>query len=218
MHLYVCFLDACDFDDWPDNDSLLLIPAFGEVDEISEITSANEALKLFRKNNIDENQPVQQVFVSRLEGPDQLKKDVIGVYKNPSTNLRVGLKICFEEEDAVGSGPVREFLTIAVNILDEGISSSGSKKLLFFEGQTDHRIPVHNQSLRVTGTYKALGKMLGHSILHGGPGLHGLSPAAKCYLSSDRNTAEMQSLPLSLEDVPDLELRRMIVEVNCNVL
>ena len=59
MHLYVCFLDACDFDDWPDNDSLLLIPAFGEVDEISQITSADEALKLFRKNNIDENQPVQ---------------------------------------------------------------------------------------------------------------------------------------------------------------
>lgn len=154
--------------------------------------------------------------MSRLDGPDQLKKDVIGVYENPSTKLRVGLKVCFEEEDAVGSGPVREFLTIAVNILDEGISSSGSKKLLFFEGHTDHRIPVHNQSLRVTGTYKALGKMLGHSILH--EGLHGLSPAVKCYLSSDRNTAEMQSLPLSLEDVPDLELRRMIVEVNCNVL
>ena len=131
MHLYVCFLDAYDFDDWPDNDSLLLIPAFGEVDEINEITSANGALKLFRKNNIDENQPVQRVFVSRLEGPDQLKKDVIGAYKNPSTKLRVGLKVCFEEEDAVGSGPVREFLTIAVNILDEGISSSGSKKLLF---------------------------------------------------------------------------------------
>ena len=60
--------------------------------------------------------------------------------------------------------------------------------------------------------------MLGHSILHGGPGLRGLSTAVKCYLSSDRNTAEMQSLPLSLKDVPDLEVRRMIVEVNCNVL
>ena len=101
-------------------------------------------MRQFRKENIDEDRPQQRVLVSRVDGLEQLKKDVIGLYKNPNTNLKAGLRVRFEEEDAVGAGPVREFLTIAVNIIDEGITSSGSKKLLFFEGQADHRLPVHN--------------------------------------------------------------------------
>ena len=54
-------------------------------------------------------------------------------------------------------------------VADEGIpSTSGrSKPLLFFEGQPDHRLPVHDQSLWLTGTFKALGRIIGHSILHG---------------------------------------------------
>ena len=88
-------------------------------------------------------------------------------------------------------------------------STSGkSKPLLFFEGQPDHRLPVHDQSLRLTGTFKALGRIIGHSILHGGPGLHELSPAVKHVLSSDEESEE----PITLvpEDIPDIDLRQMV--------
>lgn len=211
--LFILLLDVINVDDeWSNDvsdDQLLRSP----FEDVTEIDSPKAALELFRKENIIQDKPQQRIFVSRLDGIDQLKKEVIGVYKNPKTNLRVGVKVRFEEEDAVGSGPVREYLSIAMNILDEGMSSSGSKKLLFFEGQMDHRLPVHNQSLRATGMFKALGKMLGHSILHGGPGLHGVSPAVKCYMATDRSAVETQSLPLTLEDVPDLELRNMIATV-----
>ena len=61
-----------------------------------------------------------------MDGIDQLKKEVIGTYKNPKINLKAGPKVRFEE-DAVGCGPVREFLGIPVNIIDKGTSSSGSK-------------------------------------------------------------------------------------------
>jgi hypothetical protein len=211
--LFILLLDVINVDDeWSNdvNDDQLLRSPF---EDVTEIDSPKAALELFRKGNIIQDKPQQRIFVSRLDGIDELKKEVIGVYKNPKTNLRVGVKVRFEEEDAVGSGPVREYLSIAMNILDEGVSSSGSKKILFFEGQKDHRVPVHNQSLRLTGMFKALGKMLGHSILHGGPGLHGVSPVVKCYMATDRSAAETQSLPLTLEDLPDLELRNMIATV-----
>ena len=168
---------------------------------------------MFRKGNVIEDKPEQRIFVSRMDGDEQLKREVLGVYKNPQTNLRVGLKVRFEEEDAVGSGPVREYLSIAVNILDEGMLLSSNKKLLFFEGEADHRFPTHNQSLCVTGTFRALGKILGHSVLHGGPGLHGVSPAIKSYMASDSITTDPQSLQFSLEGVPDIDLRQMIAEV-----
>jgi hypothetical protein len=211
--LFILLLDVINVDDeWSNNvndDQLLRSP----FEDVTEIDSPKAALELFRKGNIIQDKPQQRIFVSRLDGIDELEKEVIGVYKNPKTNLRVGVKVRFEEEDAVGSGPVREYLSIAMNILDEGVSSSGSKKILFFEGQKDHRVPVHNQSLRLTGMFKALGKMLRHSILHGGPGLHGVSPVVKCYMATDRSAAETQSLPLTLEDLPDLELRNMIATV-----
>ena len=99
---------------------------------------------------------------------------------------------------------------LAVQVTDEGIASTSgkSKPLLFFEGQPDHRLPVHDQSLRLTGTFKALGRIIGHSILHRGPGLHGLSPAVKHVLSSDEESEE----PITLvpEDIPDIDLRQMV--------
>ena len=97
-----------------------------------------------------------------------------------------------------------------MQVADEGIpSTSGrSKPLLFFEGQPDHRLPVHDQSLRLTGTFKALGRIIGHSILHGGPGLYGLSPAIEHVLSSDEESEEPP--PLVQEDIADIDLRQMI--------
>lgn len=203
-------MDEESFDD--DDDAQLVVPVFKDDDDV---TTPQAAWKLFMKENLDEDIPFQKVFISRMEGVDELQREVMGVYKNPNTKLRAGLKVRFQEEDAVGCGPVREFLSLGVKIIEDGISSSGSKRVLFFEGEMDHRLPVHNQSLRLTGTFKALGRMLAHSILHGGPGLHGVSEAIKSYIASDCDRREPQALdvPITLKDVPDIELRDMIEEV-----
>ncbi len=149
-----------------------------------------------------------------MEGVAELRRDILGIYKNKKTKLRVKPKIRFEEEGAVGSGPVREFLSNAVKTIEQGIPSKSFKPLLFLEGEKDHLLPIHDQSLRLTGTFKALGRMLGHSILHGGPGLHGLSPAAVHYLTTEKELALEQPPPVTLNDVPDIELRGLISEVH----
>lgn len=143
--------------------------------------SPEDAIVEYQKQKISEDLPKQRFIVCRVDDKGELCRDIIGIYKKPDLKLRAIPKVMFEEEDGVGSGPVRDFLVLSVRVADEGIPSTSvkSKPLLFFEGQQDHRLPVHDQSLRLPGTSKTLGRIIGHSILHGGPGLHGLSPAVK---------------------------------------
>ena len=168
------------------------------------------ALLQFQTQTINEDLPKQRFSVCRIDGVSELRKDIIEIYKKPDLKLKAIPKVRFEEEDGIGSGPVREFLVHAIKVVDEGIpSDSGrSKPLIFFEGESGHRLPVHDQSLRLTGTFRAVGRILGHSMLHGGPGLHGLSPAVKHILTTD---LESHQLPVIVpEDISDMDLRSMI--------
>ena len=53
--------------------------------------------------------------------------------------------------------------------------------------------------------------MIGHSILHGGPGIYGLSPAVVHYLAVDNLKENPPSY--SLLDVADVDLRGIIGQV-----
>ena len=53
--------------------------------------------------------PRQKFTVSQEDGLDELKKDILGCYKNPQINLNAKPRVKFEGETGVGSGPIREF-------------------------------------------------------------------------------------------------------------
>ena len=183
-----------------------------------ENVSAAVALQRFQEEIVQHDQPTQRIIVSRMDGTNELRADIIAIYKNPKTKLNVNPRVRFDGEDGVGCGPVREFFVNAMKIIDEGIHSSSGKPVVFLEGEADHRLPIHDQALHLTGAFKALGKMIGHSILHGGPGLHGLSPAAKHYLSTGRGGCDDElPPPIELGDIADTDLRSMISEVSCIV-
>ena len=74
----------------------------------------------------------------------------------------------------MGSGPIREFLLSSIKLVKDGIEKE-AKPLLFFEGDENHKIPVHNQALQCTGAFQAIGRIIGNSLLRGGPVLYGLS-------------------------------------------
>ena len=46
-----------------------------------------------------------------------------------------------------------------------------------FEGQTDHLVPSLSAALLECDLFMMAGRMVGHSAIHGGPTLSGLSPA-----------------------------------------
>jgi hypothetical protein len=124
----------------------------------------------------------------------------------------------FEGEVGVGSGPVREFLSCAMKIMQDGIGGN-KRHVLFFEGEKDHLIPIHDQTLRCTGSFKAIGRIIGHSFLHGGPLLYGISPAVKRYWaltgSSGNENPNLETFPASITiaDISDVDLREYILHV-----
>ena len=72
------------------------------------------ALEAFRKENIDVDSAREQFYISRLEGSEELKRDIFGLYKDPHRNLKARPKVRFEGEEGVGAGPVREFFVCAL--------------------------------------------------------------------------------------------------------
>ena len=153
--------------------------------------------------------------VSRMEGSEALKGGIFVYYKDRKTKFRAHSRVRFEGEEGVVSGPVREFLLNAMKIADEGLSSPCGKTnpIIFFEGQTNHRVPIHDQSLRVMGAFKAIGRIIGHCALHGGPALHGLSPAVQYYWIYLEEDIDERPPPIAIEDVPDIDCRQFIMQV-----
>lgn len=180
--------------------------------------SSNLSLESYQAENLDYNLPKQKFNVSREDGMDDLKRDILSCYKQPECNLKAPLRVRFEGEDGVGNGPIREFLLCAMKIVEEGLSKN-KKPLVFFYGEDNHLLPIHDQAFRCTGVFKAIGRIIGHSVLHGGPLPYGFSPAILHYWHvtgspqiKDKDIAT-HALPIVPEDIADLELREMITEV-----
>lgn len=88
-------------------------------------------------------------------------------------------RVRFEDKEGAGSGPVREFPS--TKIADKGISNT-FKHVIYFKGEKDHRLPLHDQSLRIKGAFKAIGRIIGHCGPHDGRALHGFrSPSNITY-------------------------------------
>lgn len=158
-----------------------------------------------------------RIYLSRLHG--DLENDILQLYKASNFSLTAEPKVRFEGEAGVGSGPVREFFSLSMQLLEEGLPDvfEPDKRLLIFEGQEDHKVPRQEPLLRQTGLFVAAGKMIAHSALHGGPGIHGISPAVVHYWSvEDVSVEELAGNrpPVGLEDIPDVHLREILNEVH----
>ena len=173
----------------------------------------------FKKSAIDEDLPRQRFVVSREDGMEELKRDILSYYKDCSCKLNAKIRVKFEGEEGVGNGPIREFLLCAMKIAQDGIGG-GKRHIIFFEGEKDHILPVHDQTLRCTGSFRAIGRIIGHSFIHNGPLLYGISPAVKRYraLTATNNSVDpnLVTLPASITiaNLPDIDLRGHIQQVN----
>ncbi|KAL0152615.1 hypothetical protein M9458_052338, partial [Cirrhinus mrigala] len=77
---------------------------------------------------------------------------------------------------------------------------------LLFEGEQDHLVPCCSQTLLDSDLFVVAGRMIGHSFLHGGPVLPGISSAIiHVLVGGDIETAEIH-----LKDCPDLDHRHII--------
>ncbi|XP_059384779.1 uncharacterized protein LOC132119051 isoform X3 [Carassius carassius] len=77
---------------------------------------------------------------------------------------------------------------------------------LLFEGEQDHLVPCCSQTLLDSDLFVVAGRMIGHSFLHGGPLLPGISPAIIHVLVG----GAIETAEIHLKDCPDLDQRHTI--------
>ncbi|TKS74062.1 hypothetical protein D9C73_008143 [Collichthys lucidus] len=77
-----------------------------------------------------------------------------------------------------------------------------------FEGQREHLVPNLCTTILESDLFAMAGRMVGHSSIHGGPSLSGLSPAVLDALT--RGTKDIVTSKLCLEDCPEIEVRDTI--------
>ena len=70
---------------------------------------------------------------------------------------------------------------------------------MLFEGQKDHLVPCASQPLLDSDLFMMAGRLVGHSFIHSGPGLAGISPAVVHVLLG----GQLETATLVLEDCPD---------------
>ena len=137
--------------------------------------------------------------------PSKLQQ-LMKIYKDPKIDLRNSPDVTFIGEIAADAGgPTKEFFQIAVESLFEIDDFVGFS---LFTGERGHYVPLCNVDAIISGCFLMVGKLLAHSILHGGPGIPGLAPAIAKYLMTG-SVAESENL-VQVEDLPDIELRSII--------
>ncbi|CAL8387479.1 unnamed protein product [Boreogadus saida] len=136
------------------------------------------------------------------------EKAVLTFYKIKRTKWAAPLHCVLEGDATIGDGVSRYFLSFAMNALRSGFSINvgNADVTMLFEGQKDHLIPCASQPLLDSDLFMMAGRMVGHSFIHGGPGLAGISPAVVHVLLG----GQLETATLVLEDCPDLDQRNTI--------
>ncbi|XP_046901909.1 uncharacterized protein LOC124484836 [Hypomesus transpacificus] len=139
------------------------------------------------------------------------ERAIICFYKANTTNWARPLRCWLEGDAAVGEGVNRHVLNLTVHTLQTGfhVNYGNGDVTILFEGQQDHLVPCASQLLLDSDLFLMAGRILGHSVLHGGPVLVGLCPAVVCVLLGDKPDATT----ITLDDVPDMDLRKIIASL-----
>ncbi|CAH3146691.1 unnamed protein product [Porites lobata] len=191
-----------------EEDSDLMQSPFEAHVSSSTVSTCTDPVAQYKQETLDENGPPLRIYVNRMT--EEFTADVLSIYKKANPCFRSNLRVQFENERAVGEGPVREFFSILMGFVQNGLYVDDPGRLtMLFEGQTDHKIPVPNALLCNSGLYTSVGRMIAHSFLHGGPPLYGLSPAVLEFW-----TRESISEAVTMEDIPDYDLRQALKQLS----
>lgn len=130
------------------------------------------------------------------------------IYKRPDLNLKKQLDVSFSGEcGADMGGPSKEFFHVSLASLKR---VDPVYNFQLFTGEEGHLVPVYGADVLSSGCFQMAGKLLAHSILHGGDAFFGLAPAIKEYLVS--GSIEEAGKLVTPADLPDVELRTLLEE------
>ena len=107
-------------------------------------------------------------------------RQLMRIYKNPRFNLKKQLDVSFAgEQGADMGGPTKEYFHYAISVLSQ---VDPAFNIQLFGGQEGPLLPLYGVDAISSGCFEMAGKLVAHSILHGGPGLVGLAPTLVRYI------------------------------------
>uniref|UniRef100_A0A3P9HTJ3 HECT domain-containing protein n=1 Tax=Oryzias latipes TaxID=8090 RepID=A0A3P9HTJ3_ORYLA len=126
-----------------------------------------------------EDEPTLKVTLDLRESVEEQEERLISFYKVHKVDWARPLHCRLEGDVATGEGVKRHFFSLVIQKLQTGFSLDFGNRTgtLLFEGQADHLTPSTSKVLLQSDLFKMAGRMIGHSFLHGGPPLTGISPA-----------------------------------------
>ncbi|KAK0153289.1 hypothetical protein N1851_005022 [Merluccius polli] len=142
------------------------------------------------------------------KSPAEQDMALISFYKRANVEWGRPLNCRLEGDTAIGQGVTRFFFSTCMEKLKSGfcINFANSNITQLFEGEPGHLVPSASHFLVESDMFMVAGRMVGHSFLHGGPCLLGLSPAVVHVLLG----GSPETATVTLEDCPDLDIRETI--------
>ncbi|XP_078808795.1 uncharacterized protein LOC105354611 isoform X2 [Oryzias latipes] len=140
--------------------------------------------------------------------PAQQDLALVLFYKRPNVEWARPLNCRLEGDTAVGQGVTRYFISTCMEKLKSGfcINFANSNVTCLFEGPPGHLVPSASHFLVESDMFLVAGRMIGHSFIHEGPCLSGLSPAVVHVLLG----GSPETATVTLEDCADLDIREKI--------
>ncbi|XP_030225210.1 uncharacterized protein LOC115553220 isoform X1 [Gadus morhua] len=184
--------------------------------EWSSVSEPARAAWLFSKELLQRNKHLKSLYLNVDVRKERQQQDnaLITFYKRPCIQWASPV-ICELKGDCVtGPSACRHLFSTVIFKLRSGLHFNLEDAVLtkVFEGETDHLVPSTSEALVSSEVFTVAGRMVGHSFLHGGPSLPGISPAVLHVLFG----GSPESAPVTLEDCPDMEIRDSITLLDSN--
>eukprot|EP00112_Aurelia_sp_Birch-Aquarium-sp1_P009558 Seg209.2 transcript_id=Seg209.2/GoldUCD/mRNA.D3Y31 product="G2/M phase-specific E3 ubiquitin-protein ligase" protein_id=Seg209.2/GoldUCD/D3Y31 len=155
------------------------------------------------ENNIQELKHDSDHQILNIQRADLLRQ-CIRMLKQKRLNLTQSPDVNYVGEDGIDAdGLKREFLTSLMSSIRDGEGS-----IALFEGEFPHLVPVHSTDAIASNLFFCIGQLIAYSVVHGGIGFTGLSPAAKSFLVHESIDTACEFL--EMKDIADLALREML--------
>ncbi|KAK1891877.1 G2/M phase-specific E3 ubiquitin-protein ligase [Dissostichus eleginoides] len=176
----------------------------------------DKAAKLYKSKFLSQNENKKALLLRmdlRDSAEDQ-ERSLISFYKAQKTEWASPLNCKLEGDAAVWEGVNRFFLSKSMTLLQFGfhINFGNTDITRMFEGEPDHLTPSTAQFLLESDMFLVAGRMMGHSFLHSGPCISGLSPAITHVLFG----GSPETTTIQIEDCPDIDIRTTILLLEGN--
>ncbi|KAK9515299.1 hypothetical protein VZT92_025954 [Zoarces viviparus] len=171
------------------------------------VSDPKEAGWLFSQDLLHSNRDSNSLFLSVDVRQDEEEQDrtLVTFYKTDDVRWTSPLRCKLQGDVATGSGVDRHMMSTVMFKLMSGfhINFGSAAIAKVFEGEPDHLIPSVSDDLLENNMFTVAGRMIGHSFLHRGPSVSGLSPAIIHILFG----GSMETAPVTIRDCPDFDVR-----------